>query len=165
MTDAPGMKEIAARFTPLVRAAAKRYQGRGADFEDLVQEGYLALILLTGKCRDMKWLPLFLKNRLPAAVRDAAARIRRSCHCINGPPIEEIAETHGGEDENYSESELREMLAQALSPAELDITQALMEGFTQKEIARSLGISQQAVAARLKRIRRKLKKVIETVHG
>ena len=165
MTDAPTMKEIAARYTPLVRAAAKRYQGRGAEFEDLVQEGYLALILLTGKCRNMKWLPLFLKKRLPAAVRDAAARIRRTCPCFDGPPVEEIEETHGGDDENYSESELRETLRRALSPAELDITQALMEGFTQREIARALGISQQAVAARLKIIRRKLKEVIDSVYG
>ena len=148
-----------------MRSAAKRYQGRGADFEDLVQEGYLALILLTGKCRDMKWLPLFLKNRLPAAVRDAAARIRRSCPCGDAPPIEEIAETHGTEDEKYSESELRELLFRALSADELDLTQALMEGFTQREIAGTLGISQQAVAARLKRIRKKLKKVIASIYG
>lgn len=41
------------------------------------------------------------------------------------------------------------------------MTQALMEGFTQKEIAETLGISQQAVAARLKKIRHKLKELID----
>ncbi|WP_367182252.1 sigma factor-like helix-turn-helix DNA-binding protein [uncultured Cloacibacillus sp.] len=35
-----------------------------------------------------------------------------------------------------------------------------MEGFTQAEIARELGISQQAVAARLKKIRDKLRPLI-----
>ena len=44
-----------------------------------------------------------------------------------------------------------------LTREELDITQALMEGFTQAEIARELGISQQAVAARVKKIRAKLR--------
>ena len=40
---------------------------------------------------------------------------------------------------------------------ELDITQALVEGFTQAEIARGLGVTQQVVAARVKKIRAKLR--------
>ena len=33
-------------YAPLVRSVAWRYAGRGAEFEDLVQEGCLALIVL-----------------------------------------------------------------------------------------------------------------------
>ena len=161
MADFHTIEDIAEKFTTLVLSVAKRYQGRGADFEDLVQEGYLALIILAGKCRDMKWLPLFLNKRLPAAVRDAASRMRRFRADGEELLLEEIEETQGAEDEKYGEAELREMLFRALSQEELDMTQALMEGFTQKEIAETLGISQQAVAARLKKIRHKLKELID----
>ena len=74
--------------------------------------------------------------------------------------LEAIEETAGAEDEKYGEAELREALRRTLTRGELDITQALMEGFTQAEIARELGISQQAVAARLKKIRDKLRPLI-----
>uniref|UniRef100_UPI0025D97560 LuxR C-terminal-related transcriptional regulator n=1 Tax=uncultured Cloacibacillus sp. TaxID=889794 RepID=UPI0025D97560 len=74
--------------------------------------------------------------------------------------LEAIEETAGAEDEKYGEAELRETLRRTLTRGELDITQALMEGFTQAEIARELGISQQAVAARLKKIRDKLRPLI-----
>ncbi|WP_270470823.1 sigma factor-like helix-turn-helix DNA-binding protein, partial [Cloacibacillus porcorum] len=64
------------------------------------------------------------------------------------------------EEQNYREIELREMLMRALSPDEFDITQALIGGYSQREIARTLGVSQQAVAARLKTIRKKIKKAL-----
>ena len=63
-------------YTPLVRATAHRYMGRGAEFDDLVQEGYLALLLLIPRCGDREWLPLFLKSRLPGYVRAAAKKTR-----------------------------------------------------------------------------------------
>ncbi|MEG1913137.1 MAG: sigma factor-like helix-turn-helix DNA-binding protein, partial [Cloacibacillus sp.] len=77
--------------------------------------------------------------------------------------LEDIEETVG-EDESqkrYSEAELSEMLRAALTADELDMTQALLEGFTQKEIAETLGLTQQAVGARLKKIRAKLKGILE----
>ena len=55
------------------------------------------------------------------------------------------------------------MLFRLLSPEGLDLTQALIEGFTQREIAETLGISQQAVAARLRKIRDKLKGIITAI--
>ena len=149
MNNASDIERIAREYTPLVKAAAAKYQGRGAEYEDLVQEGYMALVVLVPQCRDRQWLPLFLRNRVPYHVRDAAARLR-----------EAIEETAGAEDEKYGEAELRETLRRTLTRGELDITQALMEGFTQAEIARELGISQQAVAARLKKIRDKLRPLI-----
>ena len=92
--------------------------------------------------------------------RDAAARLRTRGDCGGEVLLEEIEETAGVEDEKYGEAELRETLRRTLTRGELDITQALMEGFTQAEIARELGISQQAVAARLKKIRDKLRPLI-----
>ena len=77
MNSEAQVREIVESYTPLVKATACRYQGRGADYEDLVQEGYLALLFLIPKCPDMKWLAHFLKNNLPGIVRDAAVRMRR----------------------------------------------------------------------------------------
>ena len=59
-----------------------------------------------------------------------------------------------------SSGELRYMLEQTLSADELDLTQALLEGFTQKEAAALYGITQQAVGARLRKIREKLKPLV-----
>ena len=70
---------------------------------------------------------------------------------------EELEATLGRDEERYEETELRETLERLLTREELDITQALVEGFTQAEIARGLGITQQAVAARVKKIRAKLR--------
>ena len=160
MTETSEMAKIAAQYAPLIKATAARYQGRGAEYEDLVQEGYMALVILVPQCADRRWLPYFLKSRLPCRVRDAAARLRTRGDDGGEILLEEIEETAGAEDEKYGEAELRETLRRLLTRGELDITQALMEGFTQAEIARELGISQQAVAARLKKIRDKLRPLI-----
>ena len=162
-----GRDDYVAAYAPLVKAAARRYQGRGADYEDLVQEGFLALLILIPKCPDMKWLAAFLKNNLPGYVRAAAARMRAPRVKAEEVLLEEIEETVS-EDESmkrYTEAELRTILEKQLTLDELDLTQALLEGFTQKELAEILGITQQAVAARLRKIRRKLASVFEELHS
>lgn len=149
-------------YTPLVKVTAYRYQGRGADYEDLIQEGYLALLILIPKCKDMKWLPYFLKNRLPGYVRAAAKRIRGGKREAEvGLEKIEGTLTDNKSAIQRSESELRELLERTLSKSELDLTQALLEGFTQKELAALLNITQQAVSARIRKIRNKLKPVIK----
>ena len=144
-------------YAPLVRSVAWRYAGRGAEFEDLVQEGCLALLVLIPRCPDRRWLARYLKTNLPGYVRDAAARMRRHAAYGGGAMTEELEATLGKNEERYEETELRETLERLLTREELDITQALVEGFTQAEIARGLGVTQQAVAARVKKIRTKLR--------
>ena len=151
-------------YDPLVKATARRYQGRGADFEDLVQEGYLALLLLIPKCGDSNWLPAFLKSRLPGYIRAAAAKLRggRGENVID---LEEIEETVKEDESSAARSakELLSILETILTEEELDLTQALLEGFTQKELAAVSGISQQAVSRRVSRIREKLRPIAETL--
>lgn len=77
-------------YTPLVRATAHRYMGRGAEFDDLVQEGYLALLLLIPRCGDREWLPLFLKSRLPGYVRAVAKKLRSGGGVFDLEEIEEV---------------------------------------------------------------------------
>ena len=85
MTETSEMAKIASQYAPLVKATAARYQGRGAEYEDLVQEGYMALVILVPQCADRRWLPYFLKTPPPLprprrrrAPQDARRRRRRS---------------------------------------------------------------------------------------
>ena len=114
----------------------------------------------------MDYLPGFLKERLPAYVRNAAARLRHRNGGEYGEVLlEDIEETVGEQESRhkFSEAELSELLQRTLRPEELDMTQALLEGFSHREIAEVLGISQQAVTKRLKNIREKLTRVLDAL--
>lgn len=152
-------------YTPLVKATAYRYQGCGAEFEDLVQEGYLALLILIPKCQDLQWLSYFLKSRLPGYVRAAAQKLRgcRKKQSIELGKVEEVLADSKSTTQR-AESDLRELLERTLTQSELDLTQALLEGFTQKELASLLNITQQAVSVRVHKIRKKLRPVVKKLH-
>ncbi len=156
---APAPETVLA-YLPLVKATAYRYQGRGAEYDDLVQEGCLALLALIPKCPDVQWLAYFLKSHLPGYIRDAAARLRKARAAGAEVPLEELEEILGAEEQKYREAELRDILRRALTAEELEITRALVEGYSQREIARSRGVTQQAVAFRLKKIRVKIKEAL-----
>lgn len=143
------------RFQPLVKATARRYEGRGAEFDDLVQEGYVALLELIPKCSDPGKLPLYLKERLPARVRAAARREWRH----NGLSLEDIEGT-GEEPADLEEPSFPDPLMETLGQKEKKIAELLTEGFTQKEISEQFGISQQAVSARVKKMRQKLQPLL-----
>ncbi|MCD8161989.1 MAG: sigma-70 family RNA polymerase sigma factor [Synergistaceae bacterium] len=151
------LREIIEDYTQLVLATACRYQGRGADLDDLKQEGYLALIRLVPQCPGMKWLAYYLKTRLPGHVRDAAARLRRARAEGGELLLEELEESFGADEERYAEAELWATLGGVLTAKELEITRALSEGQSHRESAERLGVSQQAVAERLKKIRVKVR--------
>ena len=143
------------RFRPLVRATAKRYEGRGAEFDDLVQEGYVALLELIPRCSDPGKLPLYLKERLPARVRAAARREWRHI----GPSLEDIEGT-GEEPADLEEPSFPDPLVETLGQKEKKIAGLLTGGYTQKEISEQFGISQQAVSARVKKMRQKLQPLL-----
>ena len=151
-----GAGEACAAFRPLVRATARRYVVRGAEFEDLEQEGYLALIRLLSRCPPEEPLPKFLKMRLPAMVRDAAERMR-SRASVNVDDLE------GTEAEPWcppGETGESPLFGRLLSGEDLDIVRRLAEGWSQADIGRGLGVSQQAVSARLRRIRPMLRPLL-----
>lgn len=152
------------QFAPLVRSVAARYTGRGAEYEDLIQEGNLALLVLAPKCKDKQWLAAYLRNRLPGYVRAAAQRVRKTQASALPEELENILpECESGKERD--EFELMELLARVLTKEEFDLTQALVEGFTQKELAPMLGISQQAISARVKMIRGKLAPLVADSGG
>lgn len=153
------MVEDLQRFYPLVAATARRYAGRGAEFDDLVQEGYIVLLRLIPRCPDRARLAEFLKKRLPGLVRTAAKRAWRSNGTI---PLDEL-ETMGKEPSAEVLENLWECIPEdRLTGDERRLVLMLANGLGQKDAARYFGITQQAVSARIRALRRKLAFLRET---
>jgi len=145
-------EDILTAFRPLVMATARRYCGNGAAFDDLVQEGYLAMLELLPRCNNRKYLAKYLKDRIPARVRTAARRAWRTTEseeeldpetftgCAFTPEIPWLQWTADG----------------LLGGRDSHILRLIGEGFTQKDIAELLSLTQQAVSHRVGRIRKKL---------
>lgn len=148
--------QIVNDFKPLIRAVARQYRGRGAEFEDLCQEGTLAVLRLLDKCTREDHVALFLRMAVKRAVRDAARRLR----------WREIPADMAAHEEQAAPEELSaifddpmeiELLLRKIDNArDRLIVMRLAEGATQGEIARELCLTQQAVSARLGPIRRTL---------
>ena len=143
------------RFRPLVLATAKRYAGRGAEFDDLVQEGYAALLELIPRCPRRDLLPLFLKSRLPGRVRAAARRFWRSAEHHGFEPLDELEGTPF--EPSVPPVETDDGVSRLLSPEELRMARMLAEGWSQKETAKCLGVTQQTISFRLRRLRERLR--------
>ncbi|KUK99550.1 MAG: Sigma-70 family RNA polymerase sigma factor [Synergistales bacterium 54_9] len=146
-------EDVLKKFRPLVEATARRFADNGADFDDLVQEGYLAIMELLPRCRNKKFLPKFLKLRVTARVKARASKWWR--------PFKRSDEF---DPERHSPAYLEELpwtrwVAEGVLPErDCRIVRLLEAGFTQQEIAEDLGLTQQAVSFRVGRIREKLKK-------
>ena len=154
-------EELIAKYEPLVKATAKRYVGRGAEYEDLVQEGYLALLILNEKCTDKNWLTAFIASRLPGYVRTAAQRLRGLRRKTNFADFDTAADhvIDPSEIERRLLFEILEILRRKLRPGEFILARDAMDGWTQNDLASKYDISQQAVSARMKKIRAKLEPV------
>ena len=145
-------------FRPLARSLARRYAGRGAEFEDLEQEAYLAMMDLMPRCPVGRVLAAHLVRHLPGRVRRAAERLRRPLAPVWwGPDLDDLEEllpcpASGRIAERVEAADLLERM----NEEDRGLALRLADGETQAEIAGSLGISQQALSARLRRMRARL---------
>ena len=149
--------EKALAYMPLARRLARNYAGNGAEYEDLVQEGFIALRALVARHeqeRPDQSLGLYLWYRLRGCVRDAAARLRRaSAHDSLEQKREDDGFDVAFEDTSIGVFEL----LQSLSPDERRLARGLYAGATQKELASRLAVSQQSVSKRIGRLREKVR--------
>ena len=154
-------EELMEKYTPMVKATARRYAGRGAEYEDLVQEGFLALLILIRKCTDRKWLTAYIAKRLPGYVRSAAQRDRglRSKACFVDFEIIPEVVFDPFEKDRRKIVEIIHIIKKILSPDEYFIVRDVLDGWSQNDLAEKYDISQQAVSARMKKIRAKLEPV------
>ena len=162
MSKGMDIRRLAEEFTPLVRRIARRYEGRGADREDLEQEGYLALIVIARRF-GVQEMARCLKNHLPGYVRDAAKKMWRPAGLIplasdeddGGMSFADLLPDARAEYD-VEELELMESLERFLAPEDMELARALAEGLTQQEIASLTGESRSSVARRIARIRKRL---------
>ncbi|MDR1651665.1 MAG: sigma-70 family RNA polymerase sigma factor [Synergistaceae bacterium] len=160
------VSEVIAENARKVANYASRYAGRGAEREDLMQEGYLAILKVLRE-HSKKRAKGILASSLKGMVRDAAARLRRRCETV---PIaqgcggddadaaftdENLADERSGDD--IERMEIEDALERLLEPGEMRLADRLMDGSTHSDIARELGLTQQAVSARVQKLRRRLK--------
>ena len=140
------------KYMPFARKAAWRYAGRGAEYEDLVQEAAVALLELIRrwltKCPPQT-LTLYLFYRLPGRVRSAAHSLRN----VRCESLEAGMET--GYDVPSEDFSVIEIL-HGLSSGDQALALELAHGYTQKELARRYHVSQQAISKRLHKLRNRL---------
>lgn len=149
-------------FKPMVLSTAGKIvrSGMPVEFEDLVQEGYLGLLILIPKCRDWEWLPWYMRKRLPPYMWCAAKRLLGRAEEADFDLLEETVCDPYSQDE-LEHIELGYMLGKTLTHEEHQIVEARLSGSTQSEIAQKLGTYQATVHERQKRIRRKLAAAME----
>jgi RNA polymerase sigma factor (sigma-70 family) len=144
---------------------AARYSGRGAEPEDLKQEGYLAILshLRGYSKREMCRL---IEGSLKGIIRDRAAKQRRRENTVRLSQCDDDSDEALLKDEHITDAaaagdfilvELTDMLERALKPDDMRLAGMLMEGWTQAEIARRFSVSQQSVSKRIARMRTVLK--------
>lgn len=156
------LRALLREFAPLVHRVARKYEGRGAEREDLVQEGSLELIAIARRCT-RKQMASVLSRRLPGVVRAAANRMRRpkgsrsiDAKDESAPGGIPIPDRRAARD--FEEIEIADLLERLLDEADRAVAKAAMDGMTQMEIAAALGLTQQAVSKKLKKIRETLMK-------
>ncbi len=152
--------DLVMRYMPFARKIARSYEGRGAEYDDLVQEGFLALHSLISRyaeTRPPQPLGLYLWYRLRPCVRNAAERLRRgAAHDSLEQKFEEDGFDVPFQDGSYAVFDLLE----GLSPDERELAGGLARGMTQRELADCRAVSQQAVSRRVIRLREKLRRAM-----
>jgi DNA-directed RNA polymerase specialized sigma24 family protein len=130
--------------------------GRGAEFEDLEQEACLAMLDLIPRCPEGVPLALHLIRQLPGRVRRSAERLRRQSlgGALFGPDLDDLAEVLPCPRESRIAQAVEAAdLLERLAPEERALALRLAAGDSQGEIARDRGVTQQAVSARIRRLR------------
>ncbi|MDR0616828.1 MAG: sigma-70 family RNA polymerase sigma factor [Synergistaceae bacterium] len=156
---------LVAEFAPLVRRVARRYAGRGAEREDLEQEGYVALISLAKRVTNDAYIARELSRFLPGMVRDAAGRMRWR----SGVVRLNAGEDASGDDDSggisipdaraasdYDAAELRAAIEALPDEEERKIAFALSEGSSFGDVAELIGVGRKTLRKRIRSLWRNL---------
>jgi RNA polymerase sigma factor (sigma-70 family) len=163
------IEEYLASNADKVSLYARRYAGRGAEAEDLEQEGYLTIISFLRQYSKRN-ISRMTEQSLKGITRDAAAKQRRRDDTVRLSQCDDddsdeylLKEEHIADpaaENDFRLIELNDMLERALNPDDLSVATMLMNGWTQADTARRLGVSQQSVSKRLARIRTALEEYV-----
>jgi len=144
----------------LVFRTAYRITGNASDAEDVLQTVFLRLLRKPEQCDAMEKPESYLRRAAINAALDIV-RARQSIHLAELPELPD--------DAAHNDGELRQALARALAqlkprPAEI-FTLRFLEGLSNPEIARMLGISQVLVAVIVHRTRQQLRQELRAYLG
>jgi RNA polymerase sigma factor (sigma-70 family) len=151
------------QYGPALERLAGAYVARAEDREDLVQEIaaalWRALPAYRGEASERTWLYRIAHN---TAITASIKQRKRESREIAAEPVDCPSSGASAEQELLT-SEKRRLLVEAirgLPPPDRQITILHLEGLSGAEIEEVTGLSESAVAARLTRIREKLRKMI-----
>lgn len=145
----------------MIFRTAYRIMGNAADAEDVLQTVFLRLLRRSDNAEEMENTESYLRR---AAINAALDVIRAR----QTNPTVELAEAPARDVEGQTH-ELRQVLARAMSrltPRSAQIfALRFLEGFSNQEIARMLGLSQVLVAVMVHRTRQQLRRELAAYSG
>ncbi len=160
-------QQLALRYLFLIRSKAADLGGKGVESDDLVQEGFLALLSAAetyeenGGAVFRTYAAACIKNRLVSAVRSANSRKNQwnasAWRLEEDVPVHENVQPENALIIKEDFARLIAYMETSLSPSELRVLSLYLEGHSYDEIARTLGISRKSCDNAMQRVRKKLK--------
>jgi RNA polymerase sigma factor (sigma-70 family) len=147
--------EIVGKF---IGRVARQYANSREDYEDLVQIGHLGALKLLLECPEGVDPIEYVLRRLRHRMRSEARSLWRWKHRVELDADEKVYLVLE-DGRTVAEFELAERwldLERILTEEEIKLLRSLGYGMSQKEMAERLGVSTQAVNARVKRIRQRV---------
>ena len=156
---------LAQRYTQLVRSCARPFYLRGADAEDLIQEGMIGLLSAIFHYDAAREIPFStyaarcIRSRLISAIRSSEA----AKHAPLNQAVsldESMSLTSADEPEDLliareTSDELLRTLCDRLSKLERQVLGLYLEGRSTTEIAHQLGRSEKSIGNAIQRIKHK----------
>ena len=171
--DETAFELIAARYLGLISSIAKKYRGRDLypDTTDLIQEAMVAMLIAVRKYDSDKnmsfknFLALCVEKRFISVLRAASSksRIPDNNKIFLDDESEDVFDSNQSTPDEILESKehtrsLYKRLKEELSPYEYEVTLCYLKGFSCKETARFLNVSEKSVENALSRTRKKISK-------
>ncbi|MEG1012058.1 MAG: sigma-70 family RNA polymerase sigma factor [Ruthenibacterium sp.] len=165
--DEQALAAMITKFMPIIRRAAGRCACPGLEYDDLVQEGIIALFHAIGAYSEQRgaafatYAQTCIENAAVSAVRAATRQKHTPLNTF--VPLNEADRADAvrtPEDlllasERYSDA--MQDIATRLSPLERQVLAAFLDGKSYATIAKQLGLSVKAVGNALQRVRAKLR--------
>ncbi len=159
------MALLISRYSPAIRIKAAKLKNKNIEPEDLCQEGYLALFEAVRAFSPEKgsfsaFAGTCITNRMKNAVIKAHGKLEKA----EDFDLMLVADESGSADEllitKEDNDEITGKLLTLLTEKEYDVLRLYLDGYSYKQIAEKMGISQKAVDNGLSRARKKLKELL-----
>lgn len=170
--DDRAVEQLLTKYKSLVSGVARSYFIVGADDEDLVQEGMIALYKAIGSYDTKSEVPFSayacscIKNRLLDAIKSANRDKHKALNSY--VPIYEIGEgtfvSDSAEDRAIrleNSIQVKKTIAENLTKDELRVLSLYLRGQSYRDIATEVGKSEKSVDNVLQKIKKKIRSVLD----